>query len=89
VSHNGNSLNANINGKTAETRKAGTSTEENQALHGDWLVVSRKNKAHNQFSLNSSKTVTLKTNRFNILNSLTQQVKHASSNKKLLTWKKP
>jgi len=60
LAHNGNII--SING-------------ENNELHGDWLLVTRKKKLPKNPTLISSKTVTPKTNRFNALNNLTHKTK--------------
>jgi len=57
VIQNRNTIIAHNEEVIVDKGKAINNIEENQVLHGDWLVVSRKKKAPNQHSLNASKIV--------------------------------
>jgi hypothetical protein len=57
---------------------------ENNELHGDWLVVTRKKRVPNNTTLFSSKTITPKGNRFNALANITDSNKTAPHNQTAL-----
>lgn len=73
---------------TSKKGKSTISNEGNHLLHGDWLIVSRRKKFHNNSTLNAPKTVTKKNNMFNALSSLTNQNLTDPTNHKILQWSK-
>jgi hypothetical protein len=88
-SNNGNPFNASINAIQTETEKINSNNRENQELHGDWLLVTRRKKPQIQHPLSDKKTVTHKANKFSSLSAMTHQSKTDTANHKFPSRPKP
>lgn len=81
-SHNRNTINGYNKEIPTEKEIITSNNGENHKLHGDWLLVTRRKKPQNHSTLNDSKTITQKGNRFNVLSALAHQPNTSTANKK-------